>query len=726
MPVLRNYTTSFQRLAMLSLFFLFSHVLSAQSRWIWYPGDFEIWLGNQVQTRRTERNAFVPPFWRVYGHNVQVNFGKQINLNEPEEIVIKTEGKYNVTVDGKYIQGSVERIIIPEGKHSINFQVFNDATPPALFVKGKTINSDSTWTVELVHNNSPDNIPSNPKCVYAGHYDLDNPDNPPSQYKLLTKEIQPVTIKQTDHSVLIDFGRETFGYIILKALSGNGKISLYYGESREEALSLDSCETFDHYSVSNLQSGDFTSTHSRAFRFVNVKYDRELTFKNVSSLYEYLPAARRGAFRSSDEELNNIWEVAAYTLELNSREFFIDGIKRDRWVWSGDAVQSYLMNYYLAFDLDAVKRTTWAVRGADPVEAHLNTILDYSLYWFMGIYDYYKYTGDEAFLVSIYPRMVSLMDFVLKRRNADGMIEGLPGDWVFLDWAPMTKEGELSAIQLLLARSLETMGICASLMKDSQKANEYAALSRELRIKITQVFWDPDQKGFIHSRKNGVLNSQITRYSNMFAMMFGYLDSTKSVLVKNNVLVNNKIQKITTPYMRFYELEALSAVGQQSYVTKEIKSYWGGMLKEGATTFWEFYDPNEKGAARYAMYGRPFGKSLCHAWGASPVYLIGKYYLGVRPMKAGYSEYVIEPNLGGLQWIEGKVPTPHGDIVVSLNGKQIKVTTINGKGVLRFQSKTTPSSGKYKISRIGANRYEMMFDHAGDYIVEYEKMETGN
>ena len=37
-------------------------------------------------------------------------------------------------------------------------------------------------------------------------------------------------------------------------------------------------------------------------------------------------------------------------MHLTTREFFIDGIKRDRWVWSGDAIQSYLMNYYLFFD----------------------------------------------------------------------------------------------------------------------------------------------------------------------------------------------------------------------------------------------------------------------------------------------------------------------------------------------------------------------------------------
>lgn len=26
--------------------------------WIWYPGDYEIWLGNRMNNRRTERGAF--------------------------------------------------------------------------------------------------------------------------------------------------------------------------------------------------------------------------------------------------------------------------------------------------------------------------------------------------------------------------------------------------------------------------------------------------------------------------------------------------------------------------------------------------------------------------------------------------------------------------------------------------------------------------------------------
>ncbi|WP_394803707.1 alpha-L-rhamnosidase-related protein [Niabella hibiscisoli] len=101
-------------------------------------------------------------------------------------------------------------------------------------------------------------------------------------------------------------------------------------------------------------------------------------------LYEYADLQDKGSFKCNDEEINKIYDVAKYTFHLSTKEFFIDGIKRDRWVWSGDAYQSYLMNYYLTNDNGTVKRTTLSLRGKDPVTSHINTIMDYTLYWFLG------------------------------------------------------------------------------------------------------------------------------------------------------------------------------------------------------------------------------------------------------------------------------------------------------------------------------------------------------
>jgi len=436
-------------------------------------------------------------------------------------------------------------------------------------------------------------------------------------------------------------------------------------------------------------------------------------------LYEYAPVARRGTFRCSDTLLNRIYDVSEYTFHLNTREFFIDGIKRDRWVWSGDGYQSFLMNYYSFFNSQTVTSTLMALRGKDPVTSHVNTIMDYTFYWFMGIYDYYLYTGDQTFITQVYPRMQSMMDYCLQRRNKDGLMEGLAGDWIFIDWADgLSKKGEVSFEQLLLCRSLETMSLCADLMHDA-KAVQYRQMATDLKAKIFSYYWNDNKKAFVHSRVNGEPTDNVTRYTNMFAIFFNYLSDIQKQGVKQNVLLNDKVQKITTPYMRFYELEAMCALGEQQYVLDEIKNYWGGMLQNGATTFWEEYNPNRKGDEHYAMYGRPFGKSLCHAWGASPIYLFGKYYLGVQPTSPAYKTYTIQPVTGGLKWIEGTVPTPNGLVNVYCSAKQIKVKADEGAGTLKFKSKRKPSCKNGTITSTGNDMYEMTVEKGVEYVVNY-------
>jgi hypothetical protein len=174
--------------------------------------------------------------------------------------------------------------------------------------------------------------------------------------------------------------------------------------------------------------------------------------------------------------------------------------------------------------------------------------------------------------------------------------------------------------------------------------------------------------------------------------------------------------------MSFYELEALCAMGEQRYVLKEMKDYWGGMLKLGATSFWEEYNPGKKGAEHYSMYGREFGKSLCHAWGASPIYLLGKYYLGVKPTSAGYATYDVEPGLGGLQWMEGKVPTPKGDIEIYVSREQVKITGRSGVGTVRIKSKTQPTGKNVTAISKGENIYEITIQPGVEYVMNYSAL----
>ena len=659
---------------------------TSKATWIWYPGDFEIWLGNIFNNRRTERGAMFPPFWKQDSHYVTVEFSKAFSLQREETVTIASEGQFNLALDGKLqseAQGAISadgncyRFTVPAGEHKLNLKVWNQATPPALFIQGETIKSDSSWLATYEDKLWIDeNGVAHGSGIYvpAASWNFDAIDTPPSSYHLQCEEHPPVRSEAIGtEGTLYDFGRETFGYLIVKNLLGT--VHVYYGESREEALDKDHCETLDR--LENTEVWDCIAEDSKAFRFVYIEKEPGASYDAVAMDYEYAPQdlVHSGTFHSSDKLLNDIWQVAAYTMDLTTREFFMDGIKRDRWTWSGDAIQSYLMNYYLRFDTACVRRTIRQLRGKDPVTAHINTIMDYTFYWFKSVLDYYEYTGDADFIREMWPRMLTLMDYVERRLNADGMAEGQPDDWIFVDWVdfPMHKRGTLCFEQILLWKALETMTTCAKLLGEDTAYATYAEKSATLRNRIKQTFWSDEKKAYLHAIEDGLMNEQVTKFPNMFAILYGLADEAERKEIMQSVMLNPAIDPITTPYMRFYELEALCMTGNRDTVMKEMRDYWGGMLREGATSFWEKYVPTETGTQHLAMYGRPYGKSLCHAWGASPIYLIGKYYLGVQPTLPGYAAYEIRPCLGDLEWMQGAVPTPTGPIHVYMSRTSIKI-----------------------------------------------------
>ena len=666
-----------------------------------------------------------PPFWKQDSHYVTVEFSKAFSLKQEETISIAAEGQYNLALDGKLQFGMPKTFTIPAGNHKLNLKVWNQSTPPALFVDGETIHSDSSWLATYEDKIWIDeNGIAHGSGIYvpAASWHFDSPDTPPSSFHLEREERRPVSCKTiaTD-GALYDFGQETFGYLKIKNLQGT--VRIYYGESREEALDKAHCETLDHVNgqldapekakTNNYQLSIINCQLSKAFRYVYIEKDEGASYDDVLMDYEYAPydPHHTGSFRCSDNDINRIWDVAAYTMDLTTREFFMDGIKRDRWTWSGDAIQSYLMNYYLRYDTECVKRTIRQLRGKDPVTAHVNTIMDYTFYWFKSILDYYQYTGDAAFVREMWPRMVTLMDYVEGRLNTDGMAEGQPDDWIFVDWVdfPMHKRGTLCFEQILLMKAMETMALCAdivcantvcgdSVATYAASHKKYRILAEQLRNKIKQTFWSYETKAYYHAIENGQMNRQITKFPNMFAILYGLAYEEERREIMQSVMLNPDIPAITTPYMRFYELETLCIDGLHTQVLQEMRNYWGGMLREGATSFWEKYVPSETGTQHLAMYGRPYGKSLCHAWGASPVYLLGKYYLGVRPTKPGYEEFEIRPSLGDLDWLQGDVPTPHGMIHVEMNRHEVKVLATEGSGTLFIAGQAIPVKSGTTVS----------------------------
>jgi hypothetical protein len=543
---------------------------------------------------------------------------------------------------------------------------------PCVYVDGERSASNSSWEA---NDYSFEWLPAGCNGLYA------NKEDDPNSFAFQYEEIKPVLIEKRQDGILYDYGKETFAALVFEHVQALSDIRICYGESIDEALDTQHSILIDAVPAGS----DKYYCPSRAFRYLFIQGAGAEQYI-LTALYEYLQLDRRGSFVCSNERINQIWDTAEYTFRLNSREFYLDGIKRDRWVWSGDAYQSYLINNYLYFDADITKRTIIALRGKDPIVKHINTILDYSFYWIMSVHAYYQATKDMDFIAFIYPRMKSMMDYCISLTDKDGFIRGREGDWVFIDWAEMDKTGAVCAEQMLLAESLKATWACGELLGTGEMC--YWERYNELKKQIKELYWDDERGAYIDSFESGKRN--ITRHANIFALLWDYADSEQRESIIVNVLTNDAVPKISTPYFKFYELEVMCNIGRLEDVSKQIQDYWGGMLELGATTFWEEYDPAVTGLERYGMYGDRYGKSLCHAWGASPIYLLGRYYLGVYPTAAGYDSFVVEPQLGGLEWIKGSVPVNEGTVFVELTQEALEVLSDKEGGIVRMNGQEYP------------------------------------
>ena len=93
-------------------------------------------------------------------------------------------------------------------------------------------------------------------------------------------------------------------------------------------------------------------------------------------------------------------------------------------------------------------------------------------------------------------------------------------------------------------------------------------------------------------------------------------------LILRTIEVNPDI-RMTTPYMYHHYIDVLIRSGEKERALDEMKRYWGGMVNDGADTFWEVYNPDNKDES---PYGSVMINSYCHAWSCTPTYFLRKFY----------------------------------------------------------------------------------------------------
>ena len=470
-------------------------------------------------------------------------------------------------------------------------------------------------------------------------------------------------------SVLLDFGQEIHGGIALSVqrVTGNDSavLRIRFGESVMETMSEIGREgnaTNDHAPrdfLQTVQELTMVTAGETGFRFVKIDLissDVSVSFHAIKAVLIYRDLKYLGSFSSSDPELNRIWEVGAYTVHLNMQQYIWDGIKRDRLVWIGDLHPEIRTIQVVFGDQELIQKSLDIVVSETPEGEWMNGIPSYSMWWIIIQHDYFMHSGNREYLEKQLPYMRQLIRMLSMHIGEDG--RDTTPDMRFLDWPTSgDEEGVTLALQSLHVMALTSARTIFHLFGDEatvMQCDEDLAKMRRFPIRCTR-----------------------SKQANAIAVLAGLLDP-KSVIREEN---KKKDAAGISAFTGYYVLIAKAMAGAYEEAMNLIRSYWGGMIKLGATTFWEGFDlawmkdgaPIDRIPAEYEIdvhgaYGgycyKGYRKSLCHGWASGPTAWLSRYVLGIEILAPGCEKIRITPHLGDLSWAKGTFPTPYGIIEV--------------------------------------------------------------
>lgn len=451
-------------------------------------------------------------------------------------------------------------------------------------------------------------------------------------------------------SFILDFGDHQVGYLTLKICPAGSppdaplKLKLTIGE-----MPVEMAEPFESYdgwlSSSWLQEetifvdvlpAEITLPRRYSFRYVKFEVvDTSPKYRVVFESVECraVTSANVNNVRSishEDAELKKMDEISIKTLADCMQEVFEDGPKRDRRLWLGDLRLQALANYETFKTNELVKRCLYLFAGVPDDEGKVPAnvfvapkliaddtyLFDYSLFFAATLHDYYFATKDLETLKELWPTAFRQVELALNRLDENHIVKDSSDWWSFIDW----QEG--------LNKQTPSQGVLIYTMKQAiclaEELNipEKETLNNRLELIIEATkkwLWDEQQQFFISGS-----DSQVSWASQIWMVLAGVLTKEENQQLMNRLLKEKPAIGIATPYMYHHLVEALLVSGEKERAILEMKAYWGGMIQDGADTFWELYDPKNKD---FSPYGSHLINSYCHAWSCTPTYLIRKYDL---------------------------------------------------------------------------------------------------
>ena len=319
-------------------------------------------------------------------------------------------------------------------------------------------------------------------------------------------------------------------------------------------------------------------------------------------------------------------------------------------------------------------------------------ILDSNCLYIRSLRNYLLYSGDSVTVRELLPAAKKLMTILDSYTNDYGMINNPPFPY-WLDHALLDRRGSNMTLNGHYLGALRDFAEILNWL-DAEGADEYRKRGLLLEESLRTHLWDRERGLFADAWIDGETSNQFSEHANAMALALNIATQNQAKKITKQLLdVNpdNKIKRedglvVVTPAMSYFLHKGLCEYGYVDESFKLFRDRFDSMLDStGNGTLYEEWWLSKSGRT-----GKSVEKSRSDAQTEScfPPALFAEYLLGIIPTKIGLAEVDLFRTTSDLKNIEGKVPTPNGDLLVNWNFDDM------GGGVLGLE---IPSNMKVNV-----------------------------
>lgn len=367
---------------------------------------------------------------------------------------------------------------------------------------------------------------------------------------------------------------------------------------------------------------DVLGASSFDFAFDKMSFRAESAVENI----------RMELAESTDPLIRKINEIGLCTLKECMQTVYEDGPKRDRRLWIGDLYLEALANAYSFKNHELTKRCLYLLAGLAGDEGLLHATvfetpephpqygqycLDYALIYNVALLEYLKETGDKATAEDLWPVVVRQVEMALRQYGPDWVydMQKPPLYWLVFDWKD--NYDRHASMQGLAIWAIDKSYELAGMLGKTDEVKEWPGIVKKMKKAARKHFYDKRQ-GVVVSGPD----KQVSYLSQVWMILSETLSEKEGARALKTAMSMPDACYPGCPYAYHYVVEALLKCGLNAEAKALLVSYWGDMVKKGADTFWEVYDPKDD---HRSPYGFSPINSYCHAWSCTPVYFINKY-----------------------------------------------------------------------------------------------------